>query len=118
MSLLLHVTLQRKPNAPPRLLQNFQKFTRETEPTTLSNLFSLGEGGWFGRPRGSGFASAIGRRGGASNLEMFPSAHRRTRCRKGCRPAGRNGVVTEVGRSVGSALGPPSVVAPDTRGAS
>src|SRR5260370_23866593 len=71
MSLLLHVPLQSKPNAPPRLLQNFQKFTRETEPTTLSNLFSLGEGGWFGRPRSFGSASAVGRRGWRRESRRF-----------------------------------------------
>src|SRR5439155_20271258 len=60
MSLLLHVTLQSKPNAPPRLLQNSPNFTRETKPTTLSNLSSLGEGGWFGRPRRPASASAFG----------------------------------------------------------
>src|SRR5712691_12651024 len=72
MSLLLHVTLQSKPDAPPRLLQNFQKFTRETEPTTLSNSDSLGEGGWFGRPPDSASPSASGRRGGGLESRGVP----------------------------------------------
>lgn len=114
MSLLLHVTLQSKPNAPPRLLQNFQNFTRETEPTTLSNLFR------WERVVGSGDRAAPlpralpGGGAGASNREVFPSGRCRSTCRNRCRTAGRNRFGRMLGGSFGTALGTRSSVAPDT----
>src|SRR5258708_18977865 len=48
--------------APPPI--EFPKFPKETEPTTLSNSISLGEGGWFGRPRRLGSPRATRRLGG------------------------------------------------------
>src|SRR5438309_1532416 len=105
MSLLLHAAVQSKPDAPPRLIQNFQKFTRETEPTTLSISFR------WERVVGSGDRAAslpralLGGGAGAPNLEMFPPAHRRTGCQNACRTRGRNRIGRMLDRSFGSALG-------------